>query len=66
MNIPQKIARKILKQTFDLSVSTIEFFSKMGHYRQKVSELRKLEDGTLEKEIAECLDNHNLTLVPKY
>lgn len=66
MNILQKIARKIIKQSFDLSVSTIEFFSKMEPYKQKVSELRKLENGTLGKEIAECLDNHNLTLVPKY
>ena len=66
MNILQKIARKIIKQSFDLSVSTIEFFSKMEPYKRKVSELRKLENGTLGKEIAECLDNHNLTLVPKY
>ena len=66
MNILQKIARKIIKQSFDFSVSTIEFFSKMEPYEQKVSELRSLENGTLGKEIAECLDNHNLTLVPKY
>lgn len=66
MNILQKIARKIIKHSFDLSVSTIEFFSKMEPYEQKVSELRKLENGTLGKEIAECLDKHNLTLVPKY
>ena len=66
MNILQKIARKIIKQSFDLSVSTIEFFSKMEPYKQKVSELRKFKNGTLGKEIAECLDHHNLTLVPKY
>jgi hypothetical protein len=66
MNILQKIARKIIKQSFDLSVSTIEFFSKMESYKEKVTELRKLENGTLGKEIAECLDNHNLNLVPKY
>ena len=66
MNILQKIARKIIKQSFDLSVSTIELFSKMEPYKQKVSELRNLEKGTLGKEIAECLDKHNLTLIPKY
>jgi hypothetical protein len=66
MNILQKIARKIIKQSFDLSVSTIEFFSKMEPYKRKVLELKKLENGTLGKEIAECLDEHNLTLVPKY
>jgi hypothetical protein len=66
MNILQKIARKIIKQSFDLSVSIIEFFSKMQPYEQKVSKLRNLENETLGKEIAECLDNHNLTFVPKY
>ena len=66
MNILQKIARKIIKQSFDLSVSTIEFFSDMKPYNAKVSELRKLENETLGKEIANCLDTHNLTLVPKY
>ena len=66
MNILQKIARKIIKQSFDLSVSIIEFFSKMEPYEQMVSELRNLENGTVGKKIAECLDNHNLTLVPKY
>lgn len=66
MNVLQKIARNIIKQSFDLAVSTIEFFSKMELYRQKVSELRKLENGTLGKQIADCLDNNNLTLVPKY
>ena len=43
MNILKKIARKIIKQSFDLSVSTIEFFSKMEPYEQKVSELRNLK-----------------------
>lgn len=66
MNILQKIARKIIKRSFDFSVSTIEFFSEMEPYVEKVSELRKLDNGTLGKEIADCLDNHDLTLVPKY
>ena len=66
MNILQKIARKIIKKSFDISVSTIEFFSEMEPYNAKVSELRKLESGTLGKEIADCLDSHDLTLVPKY
>jgi ubiquinone biosynthesis protein Coq4 len=35
-------------------------------YQQKVSKLRQLNSGTLGKEIAKCLDNHNLTLVQKY
>ena len=66
MNILQKIARTIIKVSFDTSVSTIENFSEMDRYRQQVDELGKLEKGTLGKEIANCLDDHKLTLVPKY
>ncbi|PNW26417.1 hypothetical protein BKP44_16945, partial [Formosa algae] len=66
MNILQKIARRLIKVSFDTSVSTIEYFSKMDRYHHQVDELRKLENGTLGKEIASCLDDHNLTLVPKY
>ena len=66
MNILQKIARRLIKVSFDISVSTIEYFSKMDKYNLQVHELRKLENGTLGKEIANCLDDHNLTLIPKY
>ncbi|AXT54670.1 hypothetical protein D1815_02465 [Aquimarina sp. AD1] len=66
MNILQKIARRIIKISFDTSVRTIEYFSKMDKYHKQVNELRELESGTLGKEIANCLDEHNLTLVPKY
>jgi len=66
MNILQKTSRTVIKKSFDLSVSTIERFSEMENYYQKVSDLRKLEIGTLGKEIANCLDEHQLTLVPNY
>jgi hypothetical protein len=66
MNILQKISRRIIKVSFDSSVSTIELLSKMDRYHTQVDELRELEKGTLGKEIATCLDNHKLTLVPKY
>lgn len=66
MNILQKIARRIIKMSFDFSVSTIERFNDMELYNQKVSELRNLESGMLGKEIADCLDIHKLTLVPNY
>lgn len=66
MNILQNISRRIIKISFDASVSTIEYFSKMDRYLEQVDELRKLDRGTLGKEIANCLDNHKLTLVPKY
>lgn len=38
----------------------------MGPYHQKVFTLRKLDKGTLGKEIADCLGNHKLTLVPNF
>lgn len=66
MNTLQKIARRIIKMSFDFSVSTIEYFNDMELYNQKVFKLRDLEDGMLGKEIADCLDNHKLTLVPNY
>lgn len=66
MNILQRIVRRFIKISFDFSVSTIERFHDMELYKQKVSELRKLDCGTLGKAIADCLDHHNLTLVPNY
>lgn len=66
MNSFQKLARKIIKKAFDLSVKTIERFSHMEPYHKKVADLRTLERGTLGNEIAQCLDAHRLSLVPKY
>jgi len=66
MNILQKISRRIIKQSFELSITVIEHFSKMEPYHEKVTKLRGFPEKTLGKEISECLDNHNLTLVPKY
>ena len=66
MNILKKSARKTIKWTFDFAVATISRFSKMNQFHEKVDALRKMEDGTLGKEIADCLDSHGLTLVPKF
>ncbi len=66
MNPLQTIARKTIKVSFDLAVSIIEYFSNMEPYHEKVAQLRPLKDGTLGKEIANCLDDHNLSLVPKF
>ncbi len=66
MNIIQKISRRIIKVSFDFSVSVIEYFSNMEKYHEQVDKLRALEKGTLGREIADCLDHHHLTLVPKY
>lgn len=66
MNLAQKMARKVIKKSFDLSVSSIEYFSNMKPYHRKVAELRQMEKGSLGKEIADCLDQYDLSLVPKF
>lgn len=66
MNLLQKAARIIIKKSFDYAVSTIESFHEMKTYDKKVSELRKLNNDTLGKEIANCLDINNLSMVPKF
>lgn len=66
MNLLQKLARKIIKKSFELSISIIEYSNNMTPYKNKVSNLRLLKKGTLGKEIANCLDLYNLTLVPNF
>ena len=66
MNILQIIARTIIKKSFHLSVWTIEQFHDIAEYEQKVRHLQELPDGTLGKDIANCLEKNNLSLVPNY
>jgi hypothetical protein len=66
MNIFQLLARKILKRTFHVSVWTIERFYDIALYEQKTRELRQLPEGTLGKDIANCLDRNGLRLVPGF
>lgn len=66
MNILQIIARTIIKKSFHLSVWTIEQFHDIAVYEQKTRQLQELPDGTLGKEIANCLEKNNLRLVPNY
>ncbi|WP_341902561.1 hypothetical protein [Fluviicola taffensis] len=66
MNILQKLARKVIKKSFNLSVWTIQQFYDMSEYNEKMIRLRKLPEGTLGYDIAKCLDQNQLTLVPKY
>lgn len=61
-----KISEQIIKASFHLSVWTIEKFYDMNIYEHKVRELRNYEQGTLGREVAECLDRHRLKLVPGY
>ena len=66
MNILQVIARGIIKKSFNLSVSTIEQFHDIAVYEEKTRELNQLPNGTLGKDIANCLEEHKLRLVPNY
>jgi len=66
MNIFQKLSRRIIKSSFELSIVVIEQFSKMEPYHKKVNELKEFSEGTLGKEIYNCLNRNDITLVPKY
>ena len=49
-----------------MSVWTIEQFHDIAVYEQKARQLKELPDGTLGKDIANCLEKNNLRLVPNY
>lgn len=66
MNILQLLARKIIKRTFHLSVWTIEQFHDIAIYEQKARQLQELPEGTLGKDIADCLARNGLRLVPNF
>ena len=66
MNILQKLARTIIEKSFRFSVWFIEQFYNKNPYREKVNALRELPEGTLGHDIAQCLDNNKLGLVPNY
>ncbi len=60
------IPEKIIKVSFHFSVWIIEKFHDMKAYDDKVKELRNHPEGTLGKDVADCLDENNLRLVPGY
>lgn len=60
------LSEKIIEKSFYLSVWTIEQFSNPEKLKEKVEKLDQLEEGTLGKEIAKCLKENNLNLVPHY
>lgn len=66
MNILQHLATTIIKNSFHLSVWTIEQFYDIALYEQKARELQKLPHGTLGRDIGDCLERNNLRLVPNY
>ena len=60
------LSERIIEKSFYLSVWKIEQFSNTEKLKEKVERLNKLEEGTLGKEIANCLKENNLNLVPNY
>lgn len=66
MNVFQHLSRAIIKRSFHLSVWTIEQFHDIALYEQKVRQLKELSDGTLGKDIANCLEKNGLRLVPNF
>jgi hypothetical protein len=61
-----KLPQLIITLSFHLSVWLIEKFSNTKKYKEKVNGLNALQEGTLGKDIAECLAKNNLRLVPGY
>jgi len=66
MNLMQHLASAIIRNSFHLSVWTIEQFHDIALYEQKARELQELPDGTLGKDIGNCLQRNGLSLVPHY
>lgn len=66
MNQLQKIARVIIKKSFYFSVRTIERFNNVEVYRRKTEDLSNYPEGTLGRDIAECLKENRIRLVPGY
>lgn len=66
MNILQKMARKIIESSFNFSVYIIQRFYLMDTYANKIENLRQYPIGTLGNDIAKCLDENKLTLVPNF
>lgn len=66
MKYLKQLSEFIIKTAFHLSVWLIERFHNMKAYEKQVDYLRKLPKGTLGREMADCLDKHQLNLVPGY
>ncbi len=61
-----KLSNSIIHITFKTTVSVIRFFKNPNASRQQIAELRELPAGTVGKEIATSLDEHNYDVVPGF
>lgn len=66
MNPFQQLARAIIKRSFHVSVWTIEQFYDIAVYEMKARKLKELPEGTLGRDIANCLEKNGLRLVPGF
>lgn len=67
MNAIQRLARHLIKRTFDFTVKTIQRFEDDPRaYEQKNEWLRNLPPGTLGADIVRCLDENRVKLVPGF
>ncbi|MBC8112387.1 MAG: hypothetical protein H7Y04_15135 [Verrucomicrobia bacterium] len=66
MKFSEKIVNWLIKWAFHISVRMIEKSSNMKPSDQTFEELKKLPDGTLGKDVATCLENYKLRLIPGY
>ncbi len=61
-----QIPEIIIRASFHFSVWIIEQFHDMNVYEDKVNKWRDLQQGTLGRDVADCLDSNHLRLVPGY
>lgn len=66
MKVSKSLSEIIIKKSFDFSVYVIETFNDISNCENKVEELRKLPIGTIGREIANCLDEKKLNLIPNF
>lgn len=66
LNAFQRGARHVIASAFKLSVFLIQKVCRMTPYREKVKAWERLPSGTLGHDIARCLRDHRLDLVPGY
>jgi hypothetical protein len=66
MNLLNQFSHCIIKAWFDVIVYIHAKLHNLKPYQQKVMALHKMPNGSLGKEIALCLQQHQLCLIPGY
>ena len=66
MNLFKLIPRLIIKKSFNISVWVIEQFHDLSPYNKQAETLKQMPEGTLGNDIAKCLADNKLRLVPNF